>query len=57
MKAIIDKKSTLKNKTKISISLDGKIFEKLEGSNLKNKSAFVSWLIEQHYGIISNGDE
>jgi len=43
-----------KKKVVFSLNIPSELYKKLKNLELKNKSKFFSWLLEEHFNLIDN---
>jgi hypothetical protein len=46
-----NKKTKENKKRNLALSIDASLYEQFEKLNIKNKSKFFNWLLEEHLGI------
>jgi len=49
--------NTEKKKGKLSITISKDNFEKIQEFEIKNKSKFINWLLEEHFNINKGGQK
>jgi len=49
--------STEKKKKVFTLNMSPELFDKLEELQLKNKSKFFSWLLEEHFNSLEKGGQ
>ena len=46
--------SSDKKKKVLTINIESELYEKFEQLDIKNKSKFFNWLLEEHFGGLKN---
>lgn len=56
LKIIIMGRKKIENKKKnLVLNIDINLYEKVESLDIKNKSKFISWLLEEHFNSLKYG--